>query len=145
MRFFIHSFYILVLIVLAGCSAQKRLARLLESFPELKEPETIIIKDTIYTPVHHFDTSFVYDSWIDTVTIEKDKLQVQLIRVNDTVFVNAASNPDTIYINKPFEVERIKYVTEKSKLNYNFLLIFGICLILLMLFGIFRNRGSDKK
>lgn len=140
------GFIVLGLVLgLAGCSPQKQLAKLLAKYPELLQTETITVTDTVIVPEHHFDTAFVWNSIIDTFTITNEKVTFKIIRDSDTIRLEGGTRTDTIIVTKPVEIERIKYVTEKSKLNYNFLLVFGILFISLLIYGIIRNRGHTGK
>ena len=134
----------LVLIALASCSPQKQLAKLLEKYAELLQTETITVIDTVIVPEQHYDTTFVWNSIIDTVTVEKKNLWLKIIRHTDTITVEGGARTDTIIQYKNVEVERIKYVKEKQKLNYNFLLIFGALLLILFIILAIKRRSSRK-
>ena len=130
----------LVLIALASCSPQKQLAKLLEKYPELLQTETITVIDTVIVPEQHYDTTFVWNSIIDTFTVEKENLWLKIIRHTDTITVEGGARTDTIIQYKNVEVEKIKYVKEKSKLNYNYLFLFGIVFFSFLLFALIKRR-----
>lgn len=136
-------FFILIsILIISACSPQKQLQKLLEKYPELKETETVIVQDTIYISENRTDTAFVFNSLIDTVLITNDRVDIRIIREYDTIKVNSYVKPDTVIISKPIEVEKIKYVKEKQKLNYNYLLIFGIVFMCLTLFALIKRRSN---
>ena len=130
----------LVLIALASCSPQKQLAKLLEKYPELLQTETITVTDTVIVPEQHYDTAFIWNSIIDTFTVEKENLWLKIIRHTDTITVEGGARTDTIIQYKNVEVEKIKYVKEKSKLNYNYLFLFGIVFFSFLLFALIKRR-----
>jgi len=96
--------------------------------------------------VHRNDTTFVktIDTFIvkkitkdtffsvnfDTVFISKDRLKVKLIRVNDTIRVNAECSGDTVYVTKYQPV--IRTYSEVSKKKFPWWVVI-IALILLVL------------
>lgn len=117
--------YIILIIFLCSCSPQKRIDRIVRKHPELLTKDTIKIRDTLITKSVNTDTIFNIN--FDTINIEKEKLKVQLIRINDTIQVFAECKEDTIYFEKIIEVDKIQ-VNEKN--NY---LIWLILLIIILL------------
>jgi hypothetical protein len=99
--------YFLVLLLLASCSPQKRLHRLVTKHPELNRIDTIKVQDTVFVPRLSIDTLFSSSILVDTTTITQDKLQIKLIEINDTIYLDAKVEPDTIILNKEILVERI--------------------------------------
>jgi len=107
-NYFIFLFFTLIL--LASCSPQKRLHRLVKKHPELTQLDTIKIIDTIIVPGTNIDTVFHSSLLHDTVTITKENLQIKLIEINDTIYLNADVKADTIIIERKIPVERIIHV-----------------------------------
>jgi len=103
-------FLIFTLILLASCSPQKRLHRLVKKHPELTQLDTIKIKDTVIVPGINIDTVFHSSLLYDTVTITKENLQIKLIEINDTIYLNADVKADTVIIERKIPVEKIIYV-----------------------------------
>ena len=86
---------ILVLLLLLGCSPQKRFQRLVKHHPELVD--TMHIKDTIVQP------GFVYDTIVqlknDTVVVQKDVVTVTLYKwKTDSIFVEVEKKQDTVFV-----------------------------------------------
>ena len=131
------SFLILTLI---SCSPSKRLERFLIRHPEFRYPDTVIIHDTITTLPVAADSSFHIEQLYDTTVIEKERLEVSLLRIHDTLYVNGKCNPDTIYTEKRIPVEKIKLIKEpftlKSIRPVLWLLIALIILILTQVSGL---------
>jgi len=100
---------ILMIILLAtACSPARRLNRLLALHPELKTPETLLIRDTIPIPEIKADTILHFDSIHDTVIIRKDRLEIKVHRRTDSIFIQGKCKGDTIYIDRKIPVEKIK-------------------------------------
>ena len=134
---------LIFLIGASSCSPTHRLNRLLALHPELKIPDTIFINDTLTTPQYEADTIIYIDSIHDTIILQKDRLEVKVHRLHDTLFIRGKCKADTIYINRRFPVEKIKIV-RPDKLD-NLIsaipwLISGFIAFLALGFFLLRNR-----
>ena len=102
--------------------ANRKLERLTNKYPELlTQDATVYVYDTtIITRNSKADTIFSLN--FDTITLEKDKIRLKLIKTTDTLIVNAECLPDTIrikeYIKVPFEkVQPIELTTYEKIVN----------------------------
>ena len=100
----------MLLIVASSCSPTHRLNRLLALHPELKIPDTILINDTLTTPQYEADTVIHIDSIHDTVIVQKDKLEIKLKRIHDTLYIQGKCKADTVIVQRTIPVEKIKIV-----------------------------------
>ena len=108
---------IFVIFVAASCSttkemrranrATKKLEKLTMRFPELMRPDTL--RDTVAAIVMdvRIDTTFLQ---VDTITVQKDRLRVQVITEHDTVRIIGECLGDTIYVPVKIPVETIQPV-----------------------------------
>jgi len=96
--------------------ANRKLERLTTKFPSLLSKDTAsVLYDTIIISANtKVDTVLSYD--FDTVTLYKDKLRLKLIKINDTLIVDAECLPDTIRINTIVKVPFNKISTIKLTL-----------------------------
>jgi len=96
--------------------ANRKLERLTTKFPSLlsKDTASILYDTIIITPNTKVDTVLSYD--FDTITLFKDKLRLKLIKINDTLRVDAECLPDTIRINTIVKVPFNKISTIKLTL-----------------------------
>ena len=139
-----YSYLTLLLLLLISCSPEKRLARLIEHHPQLKVADTLIIRDTIPIPLIQADTVLHIDSLYDTVVIEKERLQVSILRLHDTLYLQGKCKADTIFLEKKIPVEKIVIVKPDrvdgiiSRIPW--LVVGLISLILLVLFLIIRFK-----
>jgi len=101
---------LLVLSTQTGCSPSARLNRLLIHHPELKIYDTIVISDTMTIPQVEVDTVFYLDSIHDTIILQKDRLEITLSRIHDTLYIRGKCKADTIIIHRTIPVEKIKVV-----------------------------------
>lgn len=85
----------------------KRYARLVQKYPHLITQDTVKTVDTVRVEIERVtkDSVFHVDSFFvnlhDTITITKDRLKVEIIKVKDSIFVNGKC--DTVYIDKIIE------------------------------------------
>ena len=135
------------LFILIACTPQRRFDRLVKKYPYLLTSDTLVVRDTIRDTIRitipevEVDTVVTIKELYDTVTIEKDRIKVQVYRVKDKVYIRGKC--DTVYIEKP--IERIVYRKIPVKYYektpwYKILLnnILGILLILLIVYITYR-------
>ena len=118
-----------LLLLLTSCSAQWHLKKAVQKDPAILEKDTLVVTTTVVSPpVAITDTVTLKQH--DTITIVKDRLKVQLIKVNDTITINAECASDTIVqtINVPYEkivyVEKENLFDKIQKLALYFALVF---------------------
>jgi hypothetical protein len=140
----IKSSVIILFILFLGsaCTPQKRLNRLIRNHPELLSKDTLHVTDTTITQKITADT--VWISGInDTLYLEKDKLSVQIIRINDTIKVNATVLPDTII--KTISVPYDKLIVKPEKGSWLLNKIIFLALLLLVVVIILKIKRCEKK
>lgn len=126
-----YVFITLLLLIIVGCSPQKRLQRLVSKHPELVQTDTIKLTDTTYIPGTKIDTTFVHGK-NDTIVFWKDNIKVQIINHFDTTQVVITKPPDTIIKKINVPVQKIVIVNK----DHSFWLIAALvswCLLLLVL------------
>ena len=138
------NFLLLLIFILASCSPQKRLSRLVNHHPELKIVDTLHIRDTIPIPRIQADTLLHIDSLFDTVTIKKDRLKVSVLRLRDTLYLQGKCEADTIFVDRKIPVERIINLkpdrVDQLISRIPWLVVGLISIILLILFLILRFK-----
>ena len=104
---------LILLSSLMSCSAQWHLKKAVQKDPLILEKDTLVVTDTVVTqPVAITDTVTLKQH--DTIVIQKDRLKVQLVKVNDTITINATCESDTIISVIEVPYEKIVYVEQKS-------------------------------
>jgi hypothetical protein len=110
-----YSFLLLLLASsLTGCSPRQRLARLVSHHAELRIADTLLIRDTIVRAAIEADTTFRLHQFTDSILIARDRLEIKLIRVHDTLRLTGKCKSDTIIRELSVPVERIKLVETKA-------------------------------
>ena len=104
---------LILLTSLTSCSAQWHLKKAVRKDPAILEKDTLVVTDTVVSPpVAITDTVTLKQH--DTITVVKDRLKVQLVKVNDTVTINAVCDSDTIISIVEVPYEKIVYVEKKT-------------------------------
>ena len=95
---------------LTSCSANWHLKRAIAKDPSIiQPPEVEIVDTTIVIEEIRAETTFVALP-MDTITIEKERLRIQIKRIHDTLVVNGVCMTDTIRIIEEVELPPvIKY------------------------------------
>lgn len=92
---FVSILALLLVLLIAGCSPQKRLNRLLALNPELIKENDSVPGSTIQPAVHMDSTFFALPG--DTIIIEQEKIRTEFIRLpNDSFHINTDKAADTI-------------------------------------------------
>ena len=120
---------------LMSCSAQWHLKKAVRKDPTIMEKDTLVVRDTVVVqPVAITDTVTLKQQ--DTITLIKDKLKVRLVRVNDTITINAECASDTIISVVEVPYDKVIYVEKEKPIQiiqkwmaYLLLLIVGIKLL----------------
>ena len=96
-----------------SCSAQWHLKRAVHLDPTILEKDTLIVNDTVVTPpVAITDTVTLKQH--DTITVVKERLKVQVVKMNDTIIINAECASDTIVRTIEVPYDKIVYVEKES-------------------------------
>ena len=102
-----------LLLLLTSCSAQWHLKKAVQKDPAILEKDTLVVTNTVVSPpVAITDTVTLKQH--DTITIVKDRLKVQLVKVNDTITINAECASDTIVTTIEVPYEKIVYVEKEN-------------------------------
>ena len=130
---------LICLVALTSCSASFHLKRAIQKDPTIIQPEIVQVVDTvIITPSERVETTFVALP-IDTITIEKERLRINIRRIHDTLRVEGECRSDTITITETIELPPvIKY---EDRPWWSKWLMWGLA----ALFGIkVLNMGIDR-
>ena len=104
---------LIIALLLTSCSAQWHLKKAVQKDPLILERDTLVVTDTVVTPpVAITDTVTLKQQ--DTITLIKERLKVQLIKVNDTITINATCESDTIISVVEVPYEKIVYVEKET-------------------------------
>ena len=107
---------LILLSSLMSCSAQWHLKKAVQKDPLILVKDTLVVTDTVVSPpVAITDTVTLKQH--DTITLVKDRLKVEILKVNDTIIINAKCDSDTIVRTIEVPYEKIVYVEQKTLLQ----------------------------
>ena len=92
--------------VMASCSASYHLKRAIAKDPSIVKP-TAVRFDTIVVTKERKLTDTIVINDVDTITIERDRVRVRLVRSYDTLMVEGTCLPDTIKIDVIREIPQV--------------------------------------
>ena len=102
-----------LLLLLTSCSAQWHLRKAVQKDPMILKKDTLVVQDTfVVPPVVLKDTVTLKQH--DTITITKDRLRVKIVKVNDTLIIDAKCDSDTIVRTIEVPYDKIVYVEKES-------------------------------
>jgi hypothetical protein len=120
---------------LTSCSAQWHLKKAVQKDPSVLAKDTLIVNDTVVVqPVAITDTVILKQH--DTIRLVKDRLRVEIVKVNDTITIDAICDSDTIVSIVEIPYEKVVYVEKEKPLQimqryalYLLLVLIGIKVI----------------
>ena len=126
---------LILLSSLMSCSAQWHLKKAVQKDPSVLVKDTLVVTDTVVSPpVAITDTVILKQH--DTITLIKDRLKVNIVKVNDTITIDAICDSDTIISVIEVPYEKIVYVEKEKPLQiiqryalYLLLVLIGIKVI----------------
>jgi hypothetical protein len=102
-----------LVLLLTSCSAQWHLKKAVQKDPMILKKDTLVVQDTLVVPpVVLKDTVTLKQH--DTITITKDRLRVKIVKVNDTLIIDAKCDSDTIVRTIEVPYDKIVYVEKES-------------------------------
>ena len=132
---------LILLSSLMSCSAQWHLKKAVRKDPTILVKDTMVVTNTVVSPpVAITDTVTLKQH--DTITLVKDRLKVEIVKVNDTITISAECASDTIVTTIEVPYEKIIYVKEKTlweKIQGLVLLFALVALVLKLIFKYLTN------
>ena len=120
--------------LLTSCSSEWHLRKAIAKDPSILQPKELVLIDTVViTPSLRVDTLTYFRT--DTITIEKERLRVQIKRIHDTLRISAECQADTVRIFK--EVEVPGPVVYRPRAWYERILLPVAFVVFLLMFGRF--------
>ena len=102
-----------LVLLLTSCSAQWHLKKAVQKDPAILERDTLVVTNTVVSPpVAITDTVTLKQH--DTITLVKDRLKVKIVKVNDTITIDAICDSDTIISIVEVPYDKIVYVEKRT-------------------------------
>lgn len=128
--------YLVLILLLSSCTPQKRLDRLIRRHPELVRVDSVKIVDTVITRDVSIDTMRVMNTH-DTFIVNRDKLTVQVIRHQDSIYVFGKCASDTVVIERSVPVKVVESQSDEGVLKW----VVPVLLVIIMLMIFSRRIG----
>ena len=106
--------YLFLLFAFSSCSANYHLRKAIAKDPSILTAQSVTLVDTVIIPSVRFDSVYV-TSPSDTITIEKERLRIKIIRQSDTLIVSGQCQTDTVIRIKEVKVPQIIYKEKENK------------------------------
>jgi hypothetical protein len=113
-------------------------AALLSACKLQQEVQTITVRDTVRIETVRVDTAIKVNT--DTVRITKDRLKLQYVQINDTLYVQGECIGDTVYIEKTIELPVAKAPEQKvGLLEKVFIYLLALLIVLVIVRSILNH------
>jgi len=116
-----------LLFLLQGCGARYHLNRAIAKDPTILDSVVLKVDTLIITQKEEVRDTLILQK-IDTITLERNGIRIDLRRVYDTIEVDVQCPSDTIRIQKEIKVPQVIYQEKNFDRKYLYLLIISIIL-----------------
>ena len=116
-----------LLFLLQGCGAKYYLNRAIAKDPTILDSVILKVDTLIITQKEEVRDTLILQK-IDTITLERNGIRIDLRRVYDTIEVDVQCPSDTIRISKEIKVPQVIYQEKNFDRKYLYLLIISIIL-----------------
>ena len=113
--------------LLQGCGAKYYLNRAIAKDPTILDSVALKVDTLIITQKEEVRDTLILQK-IDTITLERNGIRIDLRRVYDTIEVDVQCPSDTIRIQKEIRVPQVVYQEKNFDRKYLYLLIISIIL-----------------
>tara|TARA_B110000908_G_C10268383_1_gene467226 strand:+ start:1056 stop:1475 length:420 start_codon:yes stop_codon:yes gene_type:complete len=116
-----------LLFLAQGCGANYYLDRAIAKDPKILDSIVLKVDTIIITQKEEIRDTLILQK-IDTITLERNGIRIDLRRVYDTIEVDVQCPSDTIRISKEIKVPQLIYQDKNFDRKYLYLLIISIIL-----------------
>lgn len=116
-----------LLFLLQGCGARFYLNRAIAKDPTILDSVVLKVDTLIITQKEEVRDTLILQK-IDTITLERNGIRIDLRRVYDTIEVDVQCPSDTIRISKEIRVPQVVYQEKNFDRKYLYILIISIIL-----------------
>jgi hypothetical protein len=102
-----------LLLLLSSCSATWHLKQAVKKDSTILQKDTITVIDSIVLPPVAITDTVILEQH-DTIRLVKDRLKVEIIKVNDTITIDAICDSDTIISIVEIPYEKVVYVEKEN-------------------------------
>ena len=117
----------LITLLFSACGAKYHLNRAIAKDPQILDSVALKVDTLIITQKEEVRDTLILQK-IDTITLERNGIRIDLRRVYDTIEVDVQCPSDTIRIQKEIKVPQIVYQEKNFDRKYLYILIISIIL-----------------
>ena len=123
---------VFILILLIGCTPQKRLNRLVRNHPHLSKIDTIKIIDTIIVPNYSYDTIETVTFHDTTIIVNNDRIEARYYfdTLRKEIYHEITCKNDTIIENRFIPYEKVTIQEQTLWEKYGSMVIVGILVLI---------------
>ena len=127
--------------MLTSCGAQYHLKRAIAKDPTIVQNQAVKLDTVVITEIKAVRDTFVLER-VDTITLQRNGVRVELKRSYDTIMVDAECLPDTIRIEKEIFVPKVVYKEKTSTFDLVKLILVLLLIISLIAYfsKLFKNN-----
>ena len=118
---------VLIGLLFWSCGAKYHLNRAIAKDPQILDSVVLKVDTLIITQKEEVRDTLILEK-VDTITLERNGIRIDLRRVYDTIEVDVQCPSDTIRISKEIRVPQIVYQEKNFDRKYLYLLIISIIL-----------------
>tara|TARA_R110001606_G_scaffold219342_2_gene367200 strand:- start:5351 stop:5788 length:438 start_codon:yes stop_codon:yes gene_type:complete len=118
-------------VILTSCGANFHLNRAIAKDPTMLQKQVVRVDTMLITKEKILRDTIVSNKY-DTINTIKNNVSLRIVRINDTIIVDAICPQDTIFFTKEIKVDKIVY-SKKRSVEVILLWVFIIALLLLYL------------
>lgn len=118
---------VLIGLLFWSCGAKYHLNRAIAKDPQILDSVALKVDTLIITQKEEVRDTLILEK-VDTITLERNGIRIDLRRVYDTIEVDVQCPSDTIRIQKEIKVPQIVYQEKNFDRKYLYLLIISIIL-----------------
>lgn len=128
-------------LMLTSCGAQYHLKRAIAKDPTIVQNQAVKLDTVVITEIKAVRDTFVLER-VDTITLQRNGVRVELKRSYDTIMVDAECLPDTIRIEKEIFVPKVVYKEKTSTFDLVKLILVLLLIISLIAYfsKLFKNN-----
>ena len=128
-------------LMLTSCGAQYHLKRAIAKDPAIVQNQAVKLDTVIITEIKAVRDTFVLER-VDTITLQRNGVRIELKRLYDTIMVDAECLPDTIRIEKEIFVPKVVY--QEKTTTFDLVKLILVLLLIISLIAYFSKLFKNS-
>lgn len=128
-------------LMLTSCGAQYHLKRAIAKDPAIVQNQAVKLDTVVITEIKAVRDTFLLER-VDTITLQRNGVRIELKRSYDTVMVDAECLPDTIRIEKEIFVPKVVY--QEKTTTFDLVKLILVLLLIISLIAYFSKLFKNN-